>query len=211
MKYARDEAVRYMGAHKGDHDAQVLADMAYLQLRNEVRAKSCWKLFECSVDAAGVTLAGGKMRFISSQLGLHLRGCGQLAVMAATLGSGADIVLRRLALTNVAQAAAVQAVCSALIESYCDEVQDEIAQAVPGLYLKPRFSPGYGDWQLKDQQKILQILNCEKKIGLTLTDGYMLMPVKSVTAVIGLSVDGAVCHTNKCRDCGNSGCEFRKE
>lgn len=90
-------------------------------------------------------------------------------------------------------------------------MQREIAQAVPGLYLKPRFSPGYGDWQLEDQQKILQLLNCEKKIGLTLTDGYMLTPVKSVTAVIGLSVDAAACHTNKCRECTNSGCEFRKE
>ena len=211
MKYARDEAVRYMGARKGDHDAQMLADMAYLQLRNEVRAKSCWQLFECSVDAAGVTLTAGKMRFSSRQLGQHLQGCGQIAVMAATLGSGADSALRRLALTNVAQAAAAQAVCAALIERYCDEVQREIAQAVPGLYLKPRFSPGYGDWQLEDQQKILQLLNCEKKIGLTLTDGYMLTPVKSVTAVIGLSVDAAACHTNKCRECTNSGCEFRKE
>ena len=51
------------------------------------------------------------------------------AVLAATLGSNADTVLRRLALTNVAQAAAAQAVCAALIESYCDETEAEIAAA----------------------------------------------------------------------------------
>ena len=37
MKYDRAEAVRYMGAKKDDHEAAVFADLAYLQLRNEVR------------------------------------------------------------------------------------------------------------------------------------------------------------------------------
>lgn len=112
-------------------------------------------------------------------------------------------------MTNVAHAAAAQAVCAALIESYCDETEAEIAAAA-GLHLKPRFSPGYGDWRLEDQRQLLMLLDCAKRIGLTLTDGYMLTPIKSVTAVIGLTED-TVCNTSKCAACVNRACEFRKE
>ena len=129
MKYDRAEAVRYMGAKKDDNEAAVLADLAYLQLRNEVRPRSCWQIFACRVDDAGVTLVDNGMRFESKNLAGHLQGCQKAAVLAATLGSNADTVLRRLALTNVAQAAAAQAVCAALIESYCDETEAEIAAA----------------------------------------------------------------------------------
>lgn len=209
MKYDRAEAVRYMGAKKDDPAAGVLADLAYLQLRNEVRPRNCWQIFACHADADGVTLLANGMRFESKVLAAHLQGCQKAAVLAATLGSNADIVLRRLALTNVAQAAAAQAVCAALIESYCDETEAEIATAA-GLHLKPRFSPGYGDWRLEEQRQLLTLLDCAKRIGLTLTDGYMLTPVKSVTAVIGLTAD-AVCNSSKCAACVNQECEFRKE
>ena len=53
-------------------------------------------------------------------------------------------------------------------------------------------------------------MDCTKRIGLTLTDGYMLTPIKSVTAVIGLTED-TVCNTSKCAACVNRACEFRKE
>ena len=53
MKYDRAEAVRYMGAKKDDNEAAVLADLAYLQLRNEVRPRSCWQIFAGSPCSAG--------------------------------------------------------------------------------------------------------------------------------------------------------------
>lgn len=65
MKYDRAEAVRYMGAKKDDNEAGILADLAYLQLRNEVRPRSCWQIFACRADAAGVTLVDNGMRFES--------------------------------------------------------------------------------------------------------------------------------------------------
>lgn len=100
MKYQRSEAVRYMGAKKGDPTAELLADQAYLQLRNEVRPKSCWQMFDCRVEDGSVILPETGMRFDSANLARHLQGCAKIAVMAATLGSSADSTLRRLALTD---------------------------------------------------------------------------------------------------------------
>lgn len=73
MRYDRDEAVRYMGARKDDREAAVLADTAYLKLRNEVQARSVYRVLDCNVDEGGVLLDGEY--FKSAKLAAHVKGC----------------------------------------------------------------------------------------------------------------------------------------
>lgn len=65
------------------------------------------------------------------------------------------------------------------------------AAAAHGLAGNWRFSPGYGDCPLTAQRSIVDALNATRLIGLTVTPTSLLMPTKSVTAVIGL-FDGEV-------------------
>lgn len=205
MEYNRKEALRYLRARPNDEAAGILVDTVYLKLRNEVQARSVLQKHSITVDEAGVTLDTG-VRFTSRDLARHLKGCDKALLLAATLGSRVDVAIRRLALGSVAEGAAAQAVAAALIESYCDSVQ---AQAdTDGLAQRPRFSPGYGDWNLEEQRLLFPVLDCAKRIGLTLTDGLMMAPSKSVTAIIGLSEDVA-CVWNKCMTCGNVNCPYR--
>ena len=95
MRYDRDEAVRYMGARKDDREAAVLADTAYLKLRNEVQARSVYRVLDCNVDEGGVLLGGEY--FKSAKLAAHIKGCTRAVLLAATLGAKADIMLRRMA------------------------------------------------------------------------------------------------------------------
>ena len=114
----------------------------------------------------------------------------------------------------MAKAAIVQAAGAAGIESYVDQVEDSIRQDAikRGWYLRPRFSPGYGDFALDHQKDIFQILECEKRIGLTLTEGNLMMPSKSVTAIIGLTTEERKsCQMEKCSLCAKTDCEFRQE
>lgn len=206
MEYNRKEALRYLRAKPNDEAAGILVDTVYLKLRNEVQARSVLQKHSITVDDAGVTLDTG-VRFTSRDLARHLKGCDKALLLAATLGSRVDVAIRRLALGSVAEGAAAQAVAAALIESYCDSVQ---AQAdTDGLAQRPRFSPGYGDWNLEEQRLLFPVLDCAKRIGLTLTDGLMMAPSKSVTAIIGLSEDVA-CVWNKCMTCGNVNCPYRE-
>ena len=207
MKYDRSEAIRYMGGRAGDENAGVLADLAYLKLRNEVQARSVYRVLDCSVDADGVLLGGEY--FKSAKLATHIKGCKRAVLLAATLGPKVDIALRRMAVANIAEGAAGQAVCAALIESYCDETEAKISAEYGGLHFKLRFSPGYADWSLADQPRILAMLDAPKRIGLTVTAGGMLAPVKSVTAVIGIT-DGCEKPQNSCETCGNTNCLYRK-
>lgn len=205
MEYNRKEALRYLRARPNDEAAGILVDTVYLKLRNEVQARSVLQKHSITVDEAGVTLDTG-VRFTSRDLARHLKGCDKALLLAATLGSRVDVAIRRLALCSVAEGAAAQAVAAALIESYCDDVQAKAD--TDGLAQRPRFSPGYGDWRLEEQRLLFPVLDCAKRIGLTLTDGLMMAPSKSVTAIIGLSEDVA-CVWNKCMTCGNVNCPYR--
>lgn len=205
MDFNRREALRYLRARPDDKEAQLLLDTVYLKLRNEVQARHVLQKHRVAVDATGVTLESGT-RFNSRDLAAHLKGCEEALLLGATLGSRVDAAIRRLALGSVAEGAAAQAVAAALIESYCDDVQARFDTG--GLAQRPRFSPGYGDWDLAEQRLLFPVLNCAKLIGLTLTEGCMMAPSKSVTAVIGLSED-VQCVWNKCMTCGNINCPYR--
>jgi hypothetical protein len=56
---------------------------------------------------------------------------------------------------------------------------------IKGIYATPRFSPGYGDWDLKDQQEIISLLKINSEIKVN--ENYMLSPEKTITALIGWS------------------------
>lgn len=206
IEYNRKEALRYLGAKADDKQAENLVDIAYLKLRNEVQPRHIMQKHKCTVDAYGITLECG-VRFTSVALARHLQGCNEVLLLAATLGSRVDVAIRRVAMESVAEGAAAQAVGAALIESYCDSVQGSVDTGT--LAQRPRFSPGYGDWNLKEQKLLFSVLNCSS-IGLSLTDGMMMAPSKSVTAVIGLS-DDVACVWNKCMTCGNKNCPYREE
>lgn len=49
----------------------------------------------------------------------------------------------------------------------------------------PRFSPGYGDWDLSIQKRLLEVIQASK-IGVTCNEAFFMIPRKSVSAVVGL-------------------------
>ena len=98
---------------------------------------------------------------------------------------------------------------SALIFWCCAAIAAQTA--AEGLTLRPRFSPGYGDFPISCQRALLRALEAPKRIGLTATETMMLTPTKSVTALVGLSPEAAPCRPGGCRACGKADCAFRLE
>ena len=78
-----------------------------------------------------------------------------------------------------------------------------------GKFLKPRFSPGYGDLPLEMQRDIFRVLDCSRKIGLTLNESLLMSPSKSVTAIVGIGGEEYQKEKNKCGACPNLDCAFR--
>ena len=117
----------------------------------------------------------------------HLEGCAEAYLACGTIGPGLDALQRRVSVTSGADALIVQAIGAALIERHMDGVEDEIrAELAPGEMLLTRYSPGYGDFPLEAQRPILSLLDTPRKIGVSLTDSLLMVPSKSVSAVIGV-------------------------
>lgn len=159
------------------------------------------------------TVTVGGIQIESRDLRRHLDGCREAVIFAATLGAQADLLLLRSSKIDMSRTVILQACAAAIVESYCDESGLEIAKeaANRGLFLRPRYSPGYGDFSIRHQSDLLGMLDCQKKIGLAMTDSFMLAPSKSVTAVIGLTDQKQSCHIAKCMDCKSTNCPFRKD
>ena len=77
------------------------------------------------------------------------------------------------------------------------------------MHALSRFSPGYGDFPVAYQPDMLRLTRADR-LGMAATGGNMLAPVKSVTAVIGLS-DTPKSGGHNCESCDKSDCQFRKE
>lgn len=74
-----------------------------------------------------------------------------------------------------------------------------------------RFSPGYGDYPIEMQKEYLRILDAPRKIGLTTGDSCLLVPSKSVTAVLGISDNPIERRKRGCAICSMKGkCRFRR-
>lgn len=118
----------------------------------------------------------------------HLQDCTHCVLLAVTVGVQVDGLIRKAQVTDMAKAVALDACASSLIEDLCDQANEKLAAAYgqQGLELTSRFSPGYGDFPLEAQQLFSNLLQMEKKIGLTHSREYLLLPRKSVTAVMGL-------------------------
>lgn len=213
MKTVEQEALRYLGYRGKPAENRV---MKMLSLCLEELSESCpgrWVSRRFQLRHGNGFVEIGDLKVESRDLAAHLTGCGEAELFAATLGAPADRILERYSKTDLGMAAIFQAAAAARIESCCDEAENEIARETSrrGLFLRPRYSPGYGDFSILHQCDILRILDTQKRIGLFLTDSFMLVPAKSVTAVIGLTTDRTHCNISRCMECGASDCPFRKE
>ena len=132
-------------------------------------------------------LRGSGVALPGSLAGRMLAQCGQAALLACTLGAGFETMLRAVQARDMARAVILDACGSALVEAGCDAAERVIAARCPGQHLTDRFSPGYGDLPLEVQNAICTALDAPKRLGVQVTESFLMNPSKSVTAVIGLA------------------------
>ena len=207
------ETLRYLGYHGQEADSQVLAlvEQCWKELEHAVSPKSIYREYPLSFFGEnGIDGYGFKTQ--SKALKKNLDGCKAVVMFAATLGTGVDLLLQRYGRLQMSRAVVIQAAAAAMLEDYCDEVNEEIRREYEkkGCFLRPRFSPGYGDFSLDCQPALLQCLEAGKRVGITLTDSLLMAPSKSVTALIGISSTSENCRVKRCHACDKKDCEYRR-
>lgn len=212
-KINRAEAFRYMGM-RGEIPEKIstLADECESRLLSAANPKFHWiyaNIADISEDK--VTLSGHRLVLRGRDISAHLDGCFGTALLCATLGDGVDKLLRTVQAEDMAKALTADALASAAVEQVCDIAEKEIGERFAGKFLTWRFSPGYGDFPLECQGDFLAAVNAMRTVGVCVTDGGLLTPTKSVTAVIGISENPIPQKRRGCETCQiREKCMFKK-
>lgn len=212
LPISKSEAARYMGV-KGEPDEAVteLLDRAERLVREKVRPKYVYLETDVRFTDEGVVLGAMSEPLTGEDIKRHLKGCDRAVMLAATLSQEADKLIRQAAVTNMAESLAIDCICSAAIEQVCDRAEEEIFAEHPAPYRTWRFSAGYGDLPITLQKGFILALNAQRRIGLTVTDSSLLIPSKSVTAIIGVSDTPVERGGKGCAICSmRDSCEFRR-
>ena len=206
-----DEVLRYMGcpAEKADPETRTLVKTCAREMEAAARPRWTGRVLDITLEEDGVRLEGGLL-LPGRDLRKHLEGCERAAVFCATLSAQADALIRRWESRDMLRALALDCCATAGVEQVCDQVEQEIESQFPGCSFPFRFSPGYGDFSIEHQRDFSRLLDTPRKIGLTVTESCLLAPIKSVTAVIGLSPEKQDCHRKGCEECGKTDCNFRR-
>ena len=143
---------------------------------------------EFNIEREEDTLNLGFISTDSKDLLKNLSGCSSVIVFAATVGLQMDRLIAKYAAISPSRALILEAIGSERIESLSNLFNAEIAaeRGALGLSLKPRFSPGYGDFPIETQKNIFEALDCPRRIGLSLNESLLMSPSKSVTAFVGV-------------------------
>lgn len=196
---AKNEVLRYLGRSRQEvpEEISALIDECIDLIRSTAKARHVMRVVSIEFLKDEISMVntdtgmGTRLALKGADIARYLSGCCQATLFAATLGVAADNLVRVQEKTDLTRSLILDACATQLIEEACEEIEAKVRTeaAAEGLTASRRFSPGYGDFPLEIQPDLLAVLGAEKQIGLTCTESLILLPRKSVTAVIGLGKD----------------------
>ena len=184
-----DEILRYLGYQNAEPEP-IIKKQIEAVTDEVISALNCYACYHlCDIFVANDTIDFGVFSVTSHHLSKTLSGCRQAFLFCATIGAGVDRIIAKYSQTKPSAAVIAQAAGTAAVESFCDLLCRRLVekQNDKNISLRPRFSPGYGDFPLSYQKEIFRVLDCAKHIGVSLTESLMMTPSKSVSAVIGIT------------------------
>ena len=154
------------------------------------------------VDASGGDLPGSTV----------FDGLKRVAYCVCTIGSeledevsrlSADDELLRAVVLDAAGSVAAEAVAERMDRAIQDMAADE------GLKTSCRASPGYGDWDVREQKALFELVPADR-IGVRLSESAMMIPRKSISFAIHIDEHPVRMRSeNSCRNCGRKDCSYR--
>ncbi len=207
-----NEALRYMG-QMGEADGALaeLMKKCEAELLRVIAPAFIYRVFSIEETEEGISVVGTPLVLRGGDIRAHLSGCGRAVLICATVGVGADSLIRKAEITDMTAAFALDALASAAVEQVCAKADEIIKDAMPESFFTWRFSPGYGDFPLETQKQFLNVMNAQKLLGLCLENSNILVPRKSVTAVSGMSELPLPKKKSSCAGCSMAeSCKFRK-
>ncbi|MEG0578869.1 MAG: hypothetical protein RR490_03025 [Niameybacter sp.] len=161
---------------------------AYQDMKSGVTIRKTYQCLDMSLEGNSILLKDVCFGLTSRDLAGILKHSSKLYLMAVTIGNEIDKKISAAQQVDMMKALIYNGCANVMIEEACDDVESEIMEQLEeGQFLTMRYSPGYGDVPLKVQKDVLSVLDTVRKVGISATMAGMLIPLKSVTAFIGVS------------------------
>ena len=212
----REEVLRYLEYKGQDIDNNLIEIIEECRnlTKDRINPRYTFRVYSIKQKYKGIIeLEGTNLILESNDLYEILKDCNECILMAATLGINIEKDIKKYSCTELTKGIIIDSCATTAIEEVCDRVQNEIENNIlkNGQYLTFRYSPGYGDLSIEKNTEILTILNGQKEIGLTITNSGIMIPRKSVIAIIGITDKKVEQDKTSCSTCKNkSKCKFKK-
>lgn len=213
----KEETRRYAGLRGEAAFPEQLLEQACSEALVYTKPRGCWQVYP--YDAKTATIIGQTLfRPVGNSIIRHLVNAVEVAILAVSIGPDLEeAAASHFAGGEYTTGLLLDAAGTTAVETTTDTVNNLIASQASrrGLTALTRFSPGYGDWDITDQPHILALAG-GNQINITVTPSCMLLPRKSVTAIVGLqpsriSAPVKVCRAESCKACSLPNCSVRKE
>ena len=142
---------------------------------------------------------------------IQLKEASGAALFICTAGKGITDYSKKIAAEgDLMYSYVIDTIGSATVDKAMDQIQEElrIMMEKKELGVSDRFSPGYCEWNVSDQQKLFKLFP-PGFCGITLTESSLMEPIKSVSGIIGtgpgLKQKGYQCHW-----CSDPNCIYGK-
>lgn len=162
-------------------------DLAYTL----IEGNGCYVTFPLMRDEKRVWLKEGLEIFDAPSIQKLLKTCDYVTLLLATIGPSLENKVDLIKVEDPSGAYYLETVGGWMADYMTDKVDSFVEAEVKkwGYNRTMRYSPGYGDWHLDVQTRILSLLHAEK-LGVSLTESYIMQPRKSVTAAVGWEKKG---------------------
>ncbi len=210
-----EEVLRYLGYQNTGVTDRIkkLLKRCEAQTLQIVLPKYIYKEFSVEHTEKGVVVGETGLVLEGNDIKMHLANCHSVFLMGVTAGIALDRSIRKYMVTEPDVGIVMDSCGIAIVEQIADLAEKEIENEVHarGMELTWRYSPGYGDLPIECQKKLVQVLDLPRKIGVSLNESCLMMPSKSVTAILGVTDTKKDQRENKCDYCNNrEHCAFRK-
>lgn len=210
------EILRYLGYRGQEKPKNIMNKISGVkkECRDFFTPKFIYEEYNLKKRENKIELIGTNLLLEGIDIYNLLKDCDRCVLMAVTLGNDVERRIRFYEKVDLTKGLIFDACSTTGVEEVCDLVEEEIKSKYvnEGEELTFRYSPGYGDLDLSIQKDFINVLNCERRIGVKVSEHMVLFPRKSVTAILGIKKYSGKKGKKSCINCNNyDRCVYRKE
>lgn len=197
------------GDNRPDEDICALVAEVYAEIRSLCQPRYMFQIVEAERIARQRILVRDIAFSPGGIIGSYLPGLTHICLFVATAGQEYDAYLHLLKKQdNIVKEFVADSIgtviaeaCVTLLGKELDERNCDVRRSLP-------YSPGYCGWDIQEQRLLFSLFP-PQPCGITLSDSFLMSPVKSVSGFYGL---GKELHPQpyRCEICTNKQCYKRK-